>query len=139
MASGCATTAGNSKPFIKEVSIKENIARVHFQPGPIKYVAEYNGKQTTLIPSKAISSWGEGYVEGAMLHSFRSLRSENGDYDELWMTAKNNNLEEGIEIKLSCFFQDGSITVKKLRVTKGAPRLISIGNDEALVALQPNP
>lgn len=133
---GCVTATRNNQLVIKEVNTRNNMAHVQFMPGPIKYEAELNGKKITLVPRKFISAWYEGSFEsqGGLLHSFRS---ENGDYDELTLIAKEENFDKQFEVTLTCFFPDGETTVKKVRVMKGASRIISMNDKEVVVALQP--
>lgn len=133
--SGCATMVSTNHLTIKQVNTRENIAHVQFVPGPIKYEAELDGKKITLVPREFKSTWNEGTfaVHGGLFHSFRS---ENGEFDELTLIAKEKNFDKEFEVTLTCFFPDGGTTVRKVRVMKGPSRIISMNDNEIVVALQ---
>ena len=50
--------------YIKEISVVNNVAQIHFQPGPIKYVAENGEKKTTMLPKETSNAWAKETLKG---------------------------------------------------------------------------
>lgn len=122
---------------LKQIDVHSHRAVLHFQPGAVKYVASHLGKEITLEPREHVNESNKGYIKPAMMSTFRSGKGSEHDYDDLVIWAKEEFFTQDFELRLTCYFENGAWTTKKIRIIKGRPRIISTTEDDITLALQP--